>query len=178
VLLTVAELREHVTTALGDDALERLLDAAEQAIATIAGPVGDLTEIRDGGGSYIFLPRPASEIDTVTEWLGYSSERALDEDDYSLRSDGISLRRLTTGPNASAYWVGPVEVVYTPLDDVAARQAVQLALVRLFLDHHPGVTSESIGDWSETFASNSVWNYALERDGILATLRAPALGFA
>jgi hypothetical protein len=176
--LNVAGFREHVTSALGDTPLELLLDAAWQAIAEVIGIEGDVTEVRDGGGSFIFLPRPAATITSVKEWLGYSSERTLDEDDYRLLSDGVSLKRLTTGTTPATYWAGPVEVALTPVDDESARQVVQIALVKLFLDHHPGIQEEEIGDWRQVFQSNSVWNYAQERESILDTLRARWLEFA
>jgi hypothetical protein len=44
-LLTVAQLREHVETSLPDAALERILAAAEQVIATWAVPF----ELDEGG---------------------------------------------------------------------------------------------------------------------------------
>jgi len=45
-LLTVAELREHVQTALDDEAVWRLLDAAEEAIVEYAGSVETQTVVR------------------------------------------------------------------------------------------------------------------------------------
>lgn len=176
--LNVAGFRLHVTTALGAEALELLLDAAWQAIAEVIGVEGDVTEVRDGGGSFIFLPRPAATITSVKEWLGYSYERTLAEDDYRLLSDGVSLKRLATGTTPATYWAGPVEIEYEPTDDDSSRQVVQIALVKLFLDHHPGIQEEEIGDWRQVFQSNSVWNYAQERETILDTLRARPLEFA
>lgn len=176
--LNVAGFREHVTTALGDGALELLLDAAWLAIAEVAGAEGDVTEVRAGGGSVIFLPRPAGTITTVTEWLGFSYERELDPLDFRLATDGVSLYRLQSGTTPSPYWMGSVQIEYEPADDESARQVVQLALVKLFLDHHPGIQEEEIGDWRQVFQSNSVWNYAQERETILSTLRARPLEFA
>jgi hypothetical protein len=176
--LTADELREHVTTALGDTALELLLEAAWQAIAVVAGAEGDGVEVRPGGTSVVFLPRAASAIDTVKEWLGFSYERTLDATDYRLETDGVSVYRLASGLTPARYWQGPVELSFTAVDDEASRQLVQIALVRLFLDHHPGVQEEEIGDWRERFENNSDWNYATERDAILATLRARPLEFA
>lgn len=175
--LNVAGFREHVTSALGANALELLLDAAWQAIAKVAGAEGDVTEVRAGGGSVIFLPRPAATITSVTEWLGYSNERILATDDYRLNSDGVSLHRLMAGTTPSVYWAGPVQIVYEAANDESSRQVVQIALVKLFLDHHPGIQEEEIGDWRQVFQSNSVWNYAQERETILGTLRT-SLGFA
>lgn len=175
--LSVPELREHITTALGDDALERLGNAAWAAITETAGEEGDVTEIHDGGTTYLFLSRPAGTFTSIKETVG-STVTTLATSDYRLGIDGLSIRRLATGTNPQNVWQGTVEVIYTPTDDDAVRQVVQIALVQLFLNHHPGVQAETIGDWQEQFQSNSAWNYALERDNLLATLRAPALGFA
>lgn len=176
--LTVEELREHVTSALEDEPLQRLLDAAWQAITKVAGPETASAAVLDGGYSYLTLPRRASAITQIIEWFGLSGARVLTVGNYRLSDDGISIRRLTSGDLASDYWVGPVQVEYVAADDEAERQVVQIALVRLFLNHHPGSTSEQIGDWQETFAANSVFNYAIERDAILATLAPTGALFA
>lgn len=175
--LTAAELREHITTALSDDALQLLADAAWEAIAQAAGAEGALTEVYDGSGTYLFLTRPVSAFTSITETVG-STATILAADDYRLSPDGMSVRRLATGTSPQSYWQGDVSVVYVPADDEAQRQVVQIALVRLYVNHHPGIADERIGDWTESFQSNSVWNYAQERDNILATLRAPELWFA
>lgn len=176
--LTAAEFREHVTTSLGDEAIELLLDAAWQAIAAVAGEEGDVVDVRDGGGSYVFLSRRATSVNIVKEWLGYSYERTLDAGDYRLLSDGVSLRRLNTGTTPATYWAGPVEITSTAVDDDALRQSLQLQLVSLFLNHHPGITSQWIGDWREEFQSAANWSYATERQALLDTLRSRPLEFA
>lgn len=176
--LSVAEFREHVTTSLGDDAIELLLDAAWQAIAIVAGEEGDVVEVRDGGGSYVFLSRRATSVDSVKEWLGYSYEQTLDAADYRLLSDGLSLRRLNSGTTPATYWAGPVEITATAVDDDALRQSLQLQLVSLFLNHHPGITAQWIGDWREEFQSAANWSYASEREALLNTLRSQPLEFA
>lgn len=177
MLLTATDLREHITTALGDDALQRLADAAWEQITEVVGSEGALTEVYDGSGTYLFLTRPVSAFTSITETVG-STATILATDDYRLGVDGLSVRRLATGTNPQSYWQGDVSVVYEPDNDEAQRQVVQIALVRLYLNHHPGIVDETIGDWRESFQSNSAWNYALERDNILATLRAPELWFA
>lgn len=175
--LDATALREHITTALSDDALTRLGDAAWEEITEAAGAEGDVTEIHDTGGTYLFLSRPAGSFTSIKETVG-STVTTLATNDYRLGIDGLSIRRLATGTNPQTYWQGTVEVIYTPVADEEQRQVVQIALVRLYLNHHPGVTDEQIGDWRESYQNNSAWNYAQERDNILATLRAPALGFA
>ena len=176
-LLTVDDLRAHVTSALTDDALQLLLDAAEQAITQVAGAPGEATQIIDGGTTWLFLRSPAAAITEIAEKVN-TTITTLADDDYRLGSDLLSLRRLSDGTHPQTYWQGRVTIVSTPVDDIAFRSSVQIQLVRLFLDHHPGVQLETIGDWTEQFQSNSAWNYALERDSILSTLRAPTALFA
>ena len=176
--LNATGLREHVTTALSDNALELLLDAAWQAIAGVAGAEGDVLDVRAGGGSVIFLSRRATVVSAVKEWHGFSYQRELAPDDYRLNADGVSLHRLISGTTPAAYWAGPVEVAFETASDDSSRQVGQIALVKLFVDHHPGIQEEEIGDWRQVFQSNSVWNYAQERETILETLRQRALEFA
>lgn len=177
VLLSTSEFRTHEPTALEESALQRLLDANEAAVEAILGPVGEVTELHVGDGTYLFLRRPAASITAVSE-RNQTIVTDLEADDYELRSDGISLRRLDYGTNPSLGWVGSVSIEYVPTDDVAERQRVVIALTRLDLHHQPGLASQQIGDWSEAYSGSSVWNYQAEREAILATLRATGAGFA
>lgn len=166
--------------------MQRLLDAAEQAIQQAAGIFtvsGDpevpdnITEILYGGSTYLVLAHRASAVVSVHE-LVTNVDTALAANDYRLGNDGVSLQRLDTGTNPQIGWTGQVTVVYTPFDVNAERKVAQIALVQLYLDHHPGIASETIGDWQQSFQSNSVWNYAQERENILDTLRPVTVGFA
>lgn len=180
-LLTTAEYEALAgDSGLSTASLQILLDAAEQAITARYGPVGaDVEEIADGGQTYLFLRRRASEITGIVETDG-TTDTTLADDDYRLRADGVSLRRLTTGTNVRTYWGGPVEVTYTPADDTADRKRVQSELVQLMLNYQPGRTEETVGAWAVKLASNSVWNSSLEREAILASLVGSELapGFA
>jgi hypothetical protein len=163
------DLREHVTTDLGDDALQRLLDYAEALINRRIGPPGDRTEIIRGGGLYISTSRPIDTVTSVTETT-WGDTLSLDPLDYRLRSGGYLLERLQTGPNSRFHWWGDVTVIYAPVDDDAIRTGVQLALCDLALNAHPGLTAETIGAWSQQFAANSVWNGTAEEESILSRL--------
>lgn len=170
--VTVETFREHVTSELGDDALQLLLDAAEQAIRARYGEAG--TETHDGGQSYIFLRRRAAEVTSVTETDYTGAEVELDETDWRLRGDGVSLLRLSTGLNPpvgwswrTPTWGTTVTVEYDPDDMDAELARIQIALVELDLNHMPGLTSETIGAWSES--ANSGTPYAAERETILAS---------
>lgn len=179
-LLVPAQFREHQATALGDPALQRLIDAAEGAITRRYGSLAGLTERRRGGGLFLFLSRPASSITSVTERygdpLGISSV-VLDATDYTLLPDGQTLRREYTGTHPTDRWTEDNVVVFVPADDSAERIRVVIALVKLDLTHNPGITDERIGDWGETYANNSVMNYGLEREMLLESLLV-GLGFA
>lgn len=168
-ILTVDEFREHVTTALEDDAVQRLLDAAEAEIVRAAGAPGSTTDIVPGGSRLIALSRPASSITSVTE-TRYSTSTVLAANDYLLHPGGFILERLYTGTNPSYGWRGQATVAYTPVDDEAIRIGVQLDLVQLALNSNPGTTAETIGSWTEQLASNSAWNASKERASILSRL--------
>lgn len=170
-MLSIGDLRKHVTSTLEDPDLQRLLDAAYQAIDLYAGVTGPVTEvITSGPGDLLMLSRPASAITSVSEWF-WSTSTVLASNDYAL-SGGQMIVRLVTGTNAYGRWRGRVTVTYTPLDDTAERDRVAIALVQLDLTHNPGLSSEQIGEWTETYANNSAMHYGLEREAILATLNA------
>lgn len=171
-LLSVAELRKHLpdfpTGSPNDDVLTRLLAAAEIAINDAAGLVGSVTEFSAGGGYYLVLSRPASAFTSVTENFD-ASPTVLATNDYRL-SSGVILSRLNTGTNPASRWGPNVKVVYTAAADTAAREVVQLQLVEQFLNYNPGLTSETVGDWSQTFrGGDTPWSAA--RDDVLSTLR-------
>lgn len=168
-ILTVDELREHIESPLGNDALQLLLDAAEELIVARAGASGARTEIIDGGGRYLPVSRPIDSISSIKELVG-TTETTLAADDYLERGD-LLLQRLEYGTNPSSYWRGRVTVAYTPATDDASRKKVQLDLCQLALTYQPGLAEEDIGAWRQVFTtSNSAWNVDSEREAILAQL--------
>lgn len=194
-LLTPAAFREFVTTELGDPALQILLDAAEQAIDALIGPVSGYgrSETHDGGrSSIITLNAQADSIDTVTETVG-DTVTTLAADDYLLRNDRRSLERLATGTNAPAWWggwrqgpsivwQGRVTVGYTGFDDLARRKSVQRGLVELDLNQAGGtsdVSSERIGEFTETFATRATGgDYQSARAALLDSLLSVGWSFS
>jgi len=179
-LLTPAQFREHQATELGDVALQRLIDAAELAITRRYGSLAAFTELRRGGGSLLFLSRASASITTIVERVGDPLGQAdvtLAPADYTVLPGGLTLRREYTGPHPRAGWQWDVVVTYTPLDDSADRIRATIALVKLDINNNPGLTAESVGDWSQTYADNSAMNYGRERETILSSLEA-GLGFA
>jgi hypothetical protein len=163
------DLRGFVTTDLGDAELQILLDYAEGLINRRIGPPGDRTEILRGGRLFVSTSRPVGTITSITE-SSWGSSLSLDPLDYRLRSDGYLIERLHTGPNARYHWWGDVTVIYAPLDDDAIRTGVQVALCENQVNAHPGLTAETIGAWSQQFASNSAWNTTNEEESILSRL--------
>lgn len=162
-IITPEELREHVETELEDDALQLHIDAAEQAIDPLAGPLEEITEERHGGSRIVILARPAASITSVFEDDG---ETELEEEtDYRLLSDRRSLRRV------DQEWSGRVHVVSVPLDSLALRQLVVIQLVRHAIIGIPGILGFTEGNWSIQFASGETWSSA--REDALSGLAAP-----
>lgn len=168
-ILTVDELREHVNSGLSDEALQRLLDAAEVAIVARAGAPGARTELVGGGTRFISVSRPIVAVTSITEDLD-GTDTVLALDDYRIRTGDLLLERISGGTHSRSTWNGPVQIIYTPVDDTALREEVQIDLIRAALAYSPGLTGQQIGSWSEQYAANSVWNNAAERDSILARL--------
>lgn len=169
MILTVDQLREHITTDLGDDALQRLLDAAEEAIIARAGASGSREELAGGGGRFISLALPADSITSVVESDGYTIT-TLAADDYRLYTGGLLLERLSSGTNPRSTWNREVTTTYVPVDNDATRMLVQIELCELAISYRPGLAEETIGEWTERFLQNSAWNASAERDAILAKL--------
>lgn len=176
--LTVADVREHITSELIDPALQRLLDAAYEAVAQRAGATGAVTDmLRGASGRLLMLTRQASAITTVTEDAA-GVPVTLNALDYLLRSSGSLLERLDSGPNPRTYWHGRVNVVYAPRAGSAERDRVAIDLIRNYLDFHPGATSERIGDWAQSFSASGSADegYAATREQILETLALDPVG--
>lgn len=172
--LTVDQLREHVTTSLGNDALQRLLNDAYGVIDEELGPTGNVTvSQRAGNGPLLPLARDAETIVSVTE-DATGTPLALAADDYRLRPSGGLLERLRTGTNPRHRWYGIVDVTLTPADDAAARDRAAIDLVRLELNFNPGLASYSTGVYSESYATGGgpdlQGDYAAQRQAILASL--------
>lgn len=167
--VTPEVLRDHVTTDLINDALQTLLNAAEDAINARAGATGDRTEFLYGGGRFLTLARQATAIGVITETYG-STVITLAADDYRIWPDGYTLERITGGTNSRWRWHGLVSVTYTPVTDESLRELVQIDLVESILNYSPGLVSERIGEWEERYANGRDWNNADEWEMILSRL--------
>ncbi len=165
-MLTVAELRKHVETPLEDDALRRLLDAAEEDVAHFSAAVEYITP----AGTLLPLTFPASAITTVIE-----NDVTLNVLDYELSSSGMLLRRLDTGPNPYRTWHrSQAKVTYVRRTNEATKEIVQVDLVRLDL-REPGIRQQQIGSWSESYGNAlGTEGYRAQRAQILSRLNGPA----
>lgn len=155
MILTVAEVRKHVTYPEGtdaDDALRTLLELAEATIERVAGPLGPVSELLDGGLPTLITTRPVDSVSAITQDID-GTPLLLAADDYRHSPSGYVITRLGAGTNPGTYWTGVVQVDYIPSSDVEARVEAQIALVRLAIDQHPGLTSLRVGDWAATFTS-------------------------
>jgi hypothetical protein len=177
VTLTVDQFREHVTSSLGDEAIQRLLDAAAETIELAAGPyasAGTITEILGSqSGPLLMLSRSAESVSEVIEGTG-SSATTLAVDDYELSQSGNILRRLNDGTNPSWRWRHRTFATYLPLSDLAIRDMVQLELVKLDIAFNPNLVSQTIGAWSETYQAGKP--YPEQRADILASLNPQPVG--
>ena len=138
-LLTVDEVKEHVTTGLSDAALERLIDSQDAYIRQVVGqhdPASTMVyedDIEKGSRS-IWLPRPAVSIDTLEYRRLLDSVWTLrDDSTYYLSDEGRSVSVIRRGWDWGRYdqFQARVRVTYTPVSENAERALALIDLVRL-----------------------------------------------
>ena len=169
-LLTLAEMRALHETDLEDDALQALLDAAEEEIVSHAGAHASASDFFSRPlSASVFLKRRAASIDAVTERVR-GEETELAADDYRL-ADTRELIRRDDGTNPRSSWGDEVTVEYVPVSDLDTRKRVQADLVKLSAQYQ-ALRSESSGDLQQTFPE-----YQAERQAILSQL-SPGLAIA
>jgi len=166
---TVARLRGFITTGLSDATLQTLLDAAFESIVDVVGPPGNVEESFYPSGDLLMLSRKAASIVSVVEDARYTAVE-LDPDDYELSRSGNRLTRLRHGTHPRSDWRGRVKVIYLPVDDSANRIRVATELVKLNITFSPGLASQTIGTWSESYQSPGSKSYPEQRADILASL--------
>lgn len=170
-LITLAELRQYLSTELSDAALERLVDAIDAEIIRVYGPHdGERTEQVPGLSHRVWLSRPAASVAAVSE---YGSHQAPSEaitvptDRYQLENGGRTLWR--TG---SAF-LAKVLVTYTPVAENPRRTQALIELVKLETASNTGLVSQTVGQYSETYQLGATGD---DRSRILAGLRQPYAG--
>ncbi len=163
-LLTVAQVREHVETDIGDDAVQRLVDDADAEIIRRLGPVASQVTMLDGGDENLRLPRKATAITAAVELYG-DVTYTLDATDYTLRGDGYTLERQNDGTNPSPVWRGSVTITSTPVDETAQRKRLLVDLVKLAVAYD-ALSSNRIGD-----VAVQGLDYQAEREKLFRGLR-------
>jgi len=181
-LITPAVYREHDPgCSLGDDALQRLIDANEDRMVRLVGPhsrVGSpvTTVIPDVYSAYLHLSQPIGILSLAEESFDEgSSWTSLTASDYELQNGGLTVHRL-----GATRWGYRVRLTYIPLADLAERVVALLELVGADVSAgvtSGGIASESIGSWSQTFASGDYGRQAA-KDRILSRLRHGSITFA
>lgn len=176
MLVTPAEVREHVETDREDDALALLIADAEAGLvirygANYPGPVtltrflADLSLITP---TTLYLERPAASITTVTEFWGdpfNERETVLAPADYRLHYGGRALERLGNATNPHWLWGHRVVISYVPVDDTAQRKRICIDLVKLALRYN--ATKEVVAGDTREYAYD---DYTQERANLLDEL--------
>ena len=158
LIISVAEMKQHIATPLGDDALERLIDAAEDAINSVCGDAANqrVWETHADNEAYLFLPHRAISVESITV-----NGADMSEDDYSVRHEGRAIMRAKPRDR----WDGSIVVTYITPDTRAQRRTALIRLVRLEAEYL-GYQSQSIGGASISYAP-----YEEERQTLLGALK-------
>lgn len=148
-LLSAAELRAQLKTALPDAQLLAIADREEAAMIDICGPHYNaetpITETMPGGLKNLYFTRRLSEVKSVKE----NGVPLTAGSDYRVWASQGRIERLSSG-YPGARWGDAVEVEYIPADDTPERKAALVELVRLALER-TAMHSESIaGEYSYT----------------------------
>jgi len=176
--VSAAEFTLAYPNSIDSGHLQRLLDAAEEAILiavgsylAVSGADDEINEIITprSVGPLLRLSRRARSIASVIE-----GDTTLAADDYSLGSSGYILRRLDTGTNAAGYWLNRVYIQYQPMSDEALREMAQIELAKLDIAINPLLLSQTIGSWAESYRQGK--SYPEQRAEILGSITGEAVG--
>lgn len=151
-LLTIAEARALITTALDDIQLQTVIDREEAEMVRRHGAHGDgtstITIELEGGKTDLFLNRTIASVTSVRERTLTGSYATVASTDYLSWITQGRVQRLNSA------WRDIVEVVYAPGDDRSQRKQVLIELVRLALEQTAmrgeniaGEYSYTAGDW-------------------------------
>ena len=160
-LLTLAEVREHVETGLSDDALDRLISAADAEIISYAGAHDDGEEIVgriNTNGVRGFMPRVAASVSQVEDRTGDSTWVVRSTDTYELTHGGRIIESL------KSRFHHEIRATFLPVSTEGQRRLALIQLVKLDTQFN-ALSSEN----DATYATASV-NYASERSRILSRL--------
>ena len=137
-LITVAELRQLVTTDLDDIEIAAVIEREQAALDAKLGVCGDgitaITEVVEGGGGTLFLSQPIISVSTIDGAAPSSSLTILAQQ----------------GRIVGGRWPDYVTVVYVAADDRPRRRQGLIDLVRLTLQR-TAMRAESVaGEYSFT----------------------------
>lgn len=176
-LLTPAEVKAQIKTALTDDELQDVIDREEAEIIRLYGvnyvdAVQTITETLEGGEASIYLRRPITSVVSITEddlLIESAAYRVWPAQGRIEKISGIQNWLSGGDTDTAVEWGEVIVIVYKPADDNIRRKAVLLNLVRLALER-TALQSESIaGEYSYTAAAN--WDE--QRSELLASLGFP-----
>lgn len=160
-LISPAVYKEHDPgVTLGDDALQRLIDANEAYMVRILGPHtregSAAVDLFDGGLATV-LPRQAVGSVVQVRERPYSDTTwtVLASDDYLVEDDGLTLTRVHTGTNPATRWAYLTEVTYVPRSNLAERIGALLDMVGTDVGTGVatpgGLVRRTMGSWTEEY---------------------------
>lgn len=178
--MTPAMVKEHIETDLGTDAIQRLIDDADDEIIRRFGADSSVTEQHileppHGYGDYVALPptigrRRIWTKQKIASVTSLKEGPTLDSSDLTTLTQDAATNgyRLVAG-NAAVERIGTdfarrVQITYVPQTDVKRRNRVTVDLVRLAIQYN-ALDSERVGDWQGSYT-----DYQKERESILSTL--------
>lgn len=147
-LLTIADVRAQMATALPDPQLQTILDREEADLLQRCGEPGDgetwITELVTREGTSLFLRKPIADVQSVTP-RGATTALSPDTLDVSPGQGRIVLSGAASGRYT---------VVYAPVDERPRYQQALIDLLRLTVSRTAlksesiaGEYSYSAGDW-------------------------------
>lgn len=177
-LVSPAEVIARVSSAgdLSTPTLQSLIDANEILLNLRSQALATERTITVAGypGTVILLPERAGEVTSITEqWLYAStSDVELDETDWRLAAGGTAIERIPDGMHPSDTFAERLVIEYVPFDTTALRKSVLIQLVEADLNFAPGISSQRLGDYSETKTSSQSGQASLMaiKEGLLAQL--------
>lgn len=175
-LISPAVYKEHDPgCTLGDDALQRIIDANEAYMVRKLGPHSregsPVRETIPGESETISPSQPVGSVVSAAEVWG-SETTTLQASDYEILHDGLTLHRLSTGANAAYRWGPVVTLVYVPRHNLEERVAALLEMVGGDVNQGVstgGVASRTMGSWSESYGSGDT-SWEADRNKILRRL--------
>jgi hypothetical protein len=163
------QIRQHVETDLGDEALGRIIADAVEEVEGRYGDDAEMTVLLYGEGSCLLrFQRPVASVTSAKEYDRFGIlETTLTSTDYRVVRGGRLIERLLSGPNpVRGVWAPRVEVVYTPIPEISLRDRVVIDLVKLACQYN--------GAQEEDFGSNEyrykLSDYGEEREKLLSSI--------